>query len=450
MINQSVYRPTEGSPPQNLEAEQAVLGSLLIDTHAIERVATFLRPEDFYLPTNGEIFRAMQALYELNRPTDVVAVNDYLQSRTGIDESGGAAYLASLASLVPTSMNVEHYARIVERLGVLRRLVDAGRRITEIGQDDRLEADDALEEAERVVFEISRARVRRDFEALSNILAELYEKIDQIHSHDSQLTGITTGFVELNRITSGFQRSDLIVLAARPSMGKSALAMNIAHTVGVKARLPVAIFSIEMSSEQLAQRLIALEGHIQSDHLRSGSMSDGEWDQLVHAVGVLSEAPIFIDDTPVLGVAEMRRKARRLHSQQPLALIIVDYLQLMHGSSAENRVQEISAITRALKALARELSVPVLALSQLSRAPDQRTDHEPMLSDLRESGSIEQDADVVAFIYRDIVYNPGNSEQRFLADIIVAKHRSGPTGRFRLFYQDALMRFGDLDVHHGN
>ncbi len=445
MANQPVYRALDGALPQNIEAEQAVLGSLLIDPRAVERVASFLQADDFYLPVNAEVYRGMLALYQVDRPTDIVTLSDYLQGQNRLDDTGGAAYLASLATIVPTSINVEYYGRIVERLAVLRRLVDAGGRISSIGYDERLEAEEAIEEAERVLFEISRQRTTRDFEPISTPLAAVYEKLDHIHSHESEITGVTTGFVDLDRLTSGMQRSDLIILAGRPSMGKTAIALNIAHSVAVKANMPVGIFSIEMSSEQLATRLISLQGNIESQRLRSGHMTDSDWDRLVQAVGVLSEAPIFVDDTPSLSVVDMRSKARRLHSEQGLGLIVVDYLQLMQGTSSENRVQEISAITRGLKALARDLDVPVMALSQLSRAPEQRPNHEPMLSDLRESGSIEQDADIVMFIYRDVRYNP-ETERPNVADVIVAKHRNGPTGTVHLFYQDALMKFLDLSV----
>jgi len=445
MANQPVYRALDGALPQNIEAEQAVLGSLLIDPRAVERVASFLQADDFYLPVNAEVYRGMLALYQVDRPTDIVTLSDYLQGQNRLDDTGGAAYLASLATIVPTSINVEYYGRIVERLAVLRRLVDAGGRISSIGYDERLEAEEAIEGAERVLFEISRQRTTRDFEPISKPLAAVYEKLDHIHSHESEITGVTTGFVDLDRLTSGMQRSDLIILAGRPSMGKTAIALNIAHSVAVKANMPVGIFSIEMSSEQLATRLISLQGNIESQRLRSGHMTDSDWDRLVQAVGVLSEAPIFVDDTPSLSVVDMRSKARRLHSEQGLGLIVVDYLQLMQGASSENRVQEISAITRGLKALARDLDVPVMALSQLSRAPEQRPNHEPMLSDLRESGSIEQDADIVMFIYRDVKYNP-ETERPNVADVIVAKHRNGPTGTVHLFYQDALMKFLDLSV----
>jgi replicative DNA helicase len=431
--------------PQNIEAEQAVVGSLLIDRRAIERVASFLRPQDFYLPVNGEIFKAMLALYEADKPTDLVTLSDYLQAHDRLDDIGGAAYLASLGRMVPTSINAEYYARIVERLAVLRRLVDAGNRISNIGFDERLEADDALEAAEKVLFDISRLRVTRDFTPLSHILTDVYASLDQIHSHESEITGITTGYIDLDRLTSGMQRSDLLLLAARPSIGKTALALNVAHAVALKSKLPVGIFSIEMSAEQLALRLLSVEAQVDSQKLRTGRMSDQDWDRLVRAIGILSEAPIFVDDTPSIALAEMRSKARRLHSEQGLGLIIVDYLQLMQGANTENRVQEISSISRGLKAIARDLDVPVLALSQLSRAPEQRPSHEPMLSDLRDSGSLEQDADVVMFIYRDKVYNE-ETERPHVADIIVAKHRNGPTGKVHLFFQESLMRFLDLSV----
>ena len=446
MAHQPVYGQDEGLLPQNIEAEQAVLGSLLIDRRAVERIASFLRPADFYLPVNAAIFGAMLELYQRDMPTDIVTLADHLQSHGRLDETGGAAYLASLATVVPTSIHVEHYARIVERLAVLRRLVDAGSRISAIGSDERYEADAALEEAEKVLFEISRMRVTRDFQPLAAILGEVYEKIDHIHSHESDVTGVTTGFIDLNRLTSGFQRSDLIILAGRPSMGKTSLALNMAHAVGVKAGLPVGIFSIEMSAEQVANRFIALQAQVDSQRLRTGRMSDSDWDRLVQAVGVLSEAPIFVDDTPGISTAELRSKARRLHSEQGLGLLVVDYLQLIHGgTSSENRVQEISLISRTLKAIARELDIPVLALSQLSRAPDQRPDHRPMLSDLRESGSLEQDSDIVMFIYRDVIYNR-ETEQPHVAEIIVSKHRNGPTGKVNLFYQEPLMKFLDLSV----
>jgi replicative DNA helicase len=447
VVNQPVFHPIEGMLPQNIEAEQAVLGSLLIDRRAIERIASFLRPEDFYLPVNGEIFRAMLALYEADKPTDLAILADYLQAHDRLDDMGGAAYLTSLGRMVPTSINVEHYGRIVERLAVLRRLVDAGNRISGIGLDERLEADDALEAAEKVLFDISRLRVTRDFTPLRHILADVYASLDQIHSRESEITGVTTGYIDLDRLTSGMQRSDLLLLAARPSMGKTAMALNIAHAVALKGKLPVGIFSIEMSAEQLALRLLSIEAQIDSQKLRTGRMSDQDWDRLVQAIGILSEAPIFVDDTPSISLVEMRSKARRLHSEQGLGLIILDYLQLMQGANTENRVQEISSISRGLKAVARDLDVPVLALSQLSRAPEQRPNHEPLLSDLRDSGSLEQDADVVMFIYRDKVYNE-ETERPHVAEVIVAKHRNGPTGKVHLFFQESMMRFLDLSVRN--
>lgn len=447
MANQPAYRAIDGALPQNLEAEQAVLGSLLIDPRAVERVASFLQADDFFLPVNAEIYRGMVALYEQDRPTDIVTLSDFLRAQDRLDETGGAAYLASLAGIVPTSVNVEYYARIVERLSVLRRLVDAGARITSIGYDARHEAAEAIEQAERTLYEVSRARITRDFQHIASILNVVYEKLDHIHSHDAEVTGVPTGYIDLDRLTSGLQRSDLVIVAARPSMGKSSLALNVAHAIAQRSKLPVGIFSLEMSAEQVAQRLLSLEANVESQRLRSGRMTDADWDNVVQAVAMLSELPIFVDDSPSLTLSEMRSKVRRLHSEQGLGLIIVDYLQLMSGARAsENRVQEISAISRGLKAIARELDVPIMALSQLSRAPDQRPDHTPMLSDLRDSGSIEQDADLVMFIYREVKYNP-DADKPHVAAVIVAKHRNGPTGTAHLFYQDALMKFLNLNPY---
>src|SRR5579875_1344645 len=293
MVNEPLARAADGVLPQNIEAEQAVLGSLLIDPRAIEKVSSFLRPDDFYLPVNAEIYRSMLALYERDMPADVVTVSDHLEARDRLDDMGGMAYLASLATIVPTSINVEHYARIVERLAVLRRLVDAGGRIASLGYDERLDAEEALEQAEKTLFDISRLRVTRDFQPLSRILAQVYEKMDMIHERESSITGVTTGYIDLDRLTSGLQRSDLIILAARPSMGKTSLALNIAHAVASKEKLPVGIFSIEMSAEQLATRLISIESAIDSQKLRTGRLTESDWDRLVRAVGVLSDTPIF-------------------------------------------------------------------------------------------------------------------------------------------------------------
>jgi replicative DNA helicase len=445
MVNEPAL-PINRLLPQNIEAEQSVLGSLLIDRVAITRVATFLQPEDFYLPIHADIFAAMLELYRSNEPSDLVTLSDYLEQIGKLDQVGGLAYLTQLANAVPTAINVEYYARIVERLAVLRRLADAGSQIAAIGYDESHSAERALEKAEEILFRVSQGRMSSDFQSIRTILAEYYSKLDYIHEHRGHVTGVTTGFVDIDKITGGLQPSDLIILAARPSMGKTTLALNIAHAAASRSKLPVGIFSLEMSAEQLVQRLLAMEAQIDSQHLRTGYISDDEWIRLGEAIGQLSEVPIYIDDTPNISITEMRSKARRLHMEQGLGLVVVDYLQLMQGSGQENRVQEISEISRSLKGLARELRAPVLALSQLSRAPDQRPNHVPMLSDLRESGSIEQDADVVIFIYRDVIYNKDTEHPR-VADIIIAKHRNGPTGQVHLFFKENQMKFLDLAVY---
>ena len=432
--------------PQNIDAEQAVLGSLLIDRVAVNRVATFLQAADFFLPQHVDIFEAMLDLHRDNQPSDLVTLSDYLQRRGQLEHVGGLPYLGQLANAVPTAINVEHYGHIVERLSVLRRLIDAGTQIAAVGYDESKSQDQALEKSEEILFQVSRSRLGRDFQSIRTILAEYYSKLDYIHEHRGHVTGVPTGFVDVDKITGGLQASDLVILAARPSMGKTSLALNIAHSAAVKSRVPVGIFSLEMSAEQLVQRLLAMEAQIDSQRLRTGYISEDEWDRLSDAIGLLSEMPVFIEDSANISIAEMRSKARRLYMEQGLGLIVVDYLQLMQGRNQDNRVQEISEISRALKGLARDLHIPVLALSQLSRAPDQRPNHQPMLSDLRESGSIEQDADVVLFIYRDKIYNR-ETEHPNVADILVAKHRNGPTGEVHLFFKESQTRFLDLAVY---
>lgn len=445
MIEDTVVRQ-DRLLPQNVDAEQAVLGSLLIDRVAINRVSTFLQAADFYLPVHSDIYEAMIDLYRDNQPSDLVTLSDYLERRGQLDQIGGLAYLSQLASAVPTSINVEHYGHIVERLAVLRRLIDAGSQIAAVGYDEANSDEQALEKSEEILFRVSRSRLGADFRSIRTILAEYYSKLDYIHEHRGHVTGVPTGFVDVDKITGGLQASDLVILAARPSMGKTSLALNIAHAAAVSSRVPVGIFSLEMSAEQLVQRLLAMQAQIDSQHLRTGYISEDEWERLSDAIGLMSEVPLFIEDSANISVTEMRSKARRLHMEQGLGLIVVDYLQLMQGGNRENRVQEISEISRALKGLARDLHVPVLALSQLSRAPDQRPNHVPMLSDLRESGSIEQDADVVLFIYRDVIYNR-ETEQPRVADIIVAKHRNGPTGEVHLFFKESQTRFLDLAIY---
>lgn len=434
-------------PPNNIDAEQSVLGSLLIDRDAIIRVDSFLRPEDFYLPSNQVIFRAIKDLYQDRQPSDLVTLSDRLDHAGQLDQAGGTAYLASLLTAVPTSVHVEYYARIVERDAALRRLISAGTDIVEIGFEDSITTEIALDRAEKLILHISQQRTTRDFVPLDEVLEGIFNRITPNGDNRNAIVGVGTGYTDLDAMTGGFQRSDLIILAARPSMGKTAFALGITHGAALLHGKSVGIFSMEMSAEQLAFRLLSTETGIDSHRLRLGQVDDHEWERLSRALGRLSEAKIFIDDTAGAGIMEVRSKARRLMSEQGLDMIVVDYLQLMSsGRRNDNRVQEIAEISRGLKGLARELNVPVVALSQLSRAVETRADHRPMLSDLRESGSIEQDADLVMFIYREEKYDE-ETDKRGIAEIILAKHRNGPVGSINLRFFEQRARFADLEVH---
>ncbi len=433
-------------PPHNIEAEQSVLGSLLIDRDAIIKVASQVKPEDFYHGANGLIYQAILDLYNRREPTDFLTLSDELTRRERLDQVGGVAYLSSLLSAVPTAVHVEYYGKIVERSATLRRLIDAGAAIVGIGYRDGIDTEEALDAAERAIFDVSQRRSSRDFQSISEVLERFFDQIDYLQQNRGGVVGIATGFADLDQLTGGLQRSDLIILAARPSVGKTALALGVAYGAGVQHGKTVGIFSLEMSAEQLVQRLLATETGVDSHRLRLGQIDDHEWDRISRAFGRLAEAQIFIDDSPGLSVMEIRTKARRLLAEHGVDLLIVDYLQLMHARRSENRVQEISEISRGLKGLARELNIPVIALSQLSRAVESRSDHRPMLSDLRESGSIEQDADIVMFIYRDEVYDP-NTEKKGIAEIIVAKHRNGPVGTVNLRFFDKTARFADLELY---
>ncbi|HEY8445945.1 MAG TPA: replicative DNA helicase [Thermomicrobiales bacterium] len=433
-------------PPHNLEAEQSVLGSLLIDRDAIIKVASFLKPEDFYHSANGTIYQAILDLYNRREPTDFLTLSDELARKEQLDVIGGVAYLSSLLNAVPTAVHVEYYARIVERTATLRRLIDAGSQIVALGYREGVDTEEALDQAERILFDVSQRRSTREFESIADVLERFFDQIDYLQQHRGSVVGVPTGFADLDQLTGGLQRSDLIIVAARPSVGKTAFALGIAYGAAVQHGRTVGVFSLEMSAEQLVQRLLATETGVDSHRLRLGQIDDHEWDRVSRAFGRLAEAPIFIDDTPGLSVMEVRTKARRLQAERGVDLIIIDYLQLMHGRRSENRVQEISEISRGLKGLARELNIPVIALSQLSRAVESRSDHRPMLSDLRESGSIEQDADIVMFIYRDEVYDP-NTERKGIAEIIVAKHRNGPVGTINLRFFEKTARFADLELY---
>ncbi len=438
----------ERLPPQNIEAEQSVLGSLLIDREAIIKIAPFLQRMDFYREAHGQIYAAILDLHERREPADFVTLCDELERRGQLEAVGGPGYLTSLINSVPTSIHVEHYAHIVERTAILRRLIEAAGKIAGLAYEEAEEADVVADRAEQILFDVSQRRVARGLTPIKRILTEYYDRIEYLHEHQGEMVGLPTGFIDLDRLLGGLQRSDLVIVAGRPGMGKSSLGMTLAHNAALKHNAVVAFFSLEMSAEQAVQRLIAGETGISSQRLRIGDIHDIEWDKFVKASGTLAETAIFIDDTPSPSPMEVRTKCRRLAAEYGLDLVIVDYLQLMwSGTRTENRVQEISYISRALKALARELNVPVVAMSQLSRAVESRQDKRPILSDLRESGSIEQDADVVIFIYREEMYDE-NTERKNIADILVSKHRNGPTGQIALRFVSEQTKFVDLDIYH--
>lgn len=436
----------EKLPPHNMEAEQSVLGSLLIDRDAVIRIASFLKPFDFYSGGNGLIYEAILDLYNRRVPPDFVTVVDELTRRDRLQDVGGITYLTDLINTVPTAVHIEYYGRIVERTATLRRLIDAGASIINIGYDDSIEVDEALDRSERAIFGVSQLRTVRDFVGIGQVLETYFDKLDTIQQNRGEVVGVPTGYADMDKLTGGLQRSDLVILAARPAVGKSSLQLGITHNAAVKHGKTIGIFSLEMSAEQLVQRLLSMETGVDSHRLRLGLIDDSEWDQISRAFGRLAEASIYIDDTPGISIMEVRSKARRLFAERGLDLIIIDYLQLLSGRHTENRVQEISEISRSLKGLARELNIPVLALSQLSRAVESRTDHRPMLSDLRESGSIEQDADIVMFIYREEMYDK-ETEKKGIAEVIVAKHRNGPTGTVHLRFFDRTARFADLELY---
>ncbi|MDI3533938.1 MAG: replicative helicase [Thermosediminibacterales bacterium] len=435
-------------PPQNIEAEQSVLGSMLIEKEAIVSAAEILTGDDFYKEAHQKIFETIEELSNRGEPVDLITVVEELRKKNQLESVGGMTYIASLANSVPTAANVEHYAKIVKEKSLLRKLIYAATKMASMGYEGSSDIEEILDEAERLVFEIAQKRSVSDFYPIKDVIMQTFDRIEQLYNNKGSMTGVPSGFPDLDRLTSGFQPSDLILIAARPSMGKTSFALNISQYAAIRAKVPVAIFSLEMSKEQLVQRMLCAEANIDSHKLRSGQLEDDDWPRLARAMGPLSEADIFIDDTPGISVMEMRAKARRLKAEKGLGLIVIDYLQLMQGrGNTENRQQEISEISRSLKALARELNVPVIALSQLSRAPEQRQDHKPILSDLRESGSQEQDSDVVIFLYRDEYYNP-NTDKRNIAEVIIAKQRNGPTGVVELVWLKQFTKFASLDKYH--
>jgi replicative DNA helicase len=443
--------PDSNIPPQNLDAESSLLGAILIDSDAIVKIADIISADDFYDQKNGYIYDAIKQLYEKHSPIDVLTVTDQLRSSGNLDLIGGAANLTELTNYVPTAAHVEQYANLVSQKALRRRLIKASQEITSLGFDEAKSLQELIENAESKLFEVSQKHVKQDIVSLETILSESFDRLDELHKDKGKIRGVPTGFKDLDGILAGLQRSDLFILAARPSMGKTALALNLAHNVATKAGEPVLLFSLEMSKEQLVDRMLAMESGVDAWALRTGNLSDQDFERIGQAMGTLSEAQIYIDDTPGITVSDLRTKARREMHQHPLGLIIVDYLQLMSGgskfSSDGNRVQEISEISRGLKGIARELNVPLIALSQLSRSVESRSPQIPQLSDLRESGSIEQDADVVAFIYREDYYNK-ESERQNITDIFIKKHRNGPTGAVELYFDKEKQRFRSLDSKH--
>lgn len=441
-----------GSTPQNAEAEASLLGALLIDSDAIVKIADVLSAPDFYDKKHQRIYEAIIQLYESHAAVDVLTLADRLKNNGYLDSVGGPAYLTELTNFVPTAAHVEQYADIVAQKAMRRRLIAASKEIVDLGYDESKQLRALIEEAEVKLFDVSQQHVKQDIVSLETVLAESFDRLDDLHKDKAKVRGVPTGFKDIDGTLAGLQPSDLVILAARPSMGKTALALNIAHNVAVKAGQPVLIFSLEMSKEQLVDRLLSIESGVDAWALRTGNLTDTDFEKIGHAMGTLSEAQIYIDDSPAITVSDLRTKARREAHKHPLGLIIVDYLQLMSGGSRfggdySNRVQEISEISRSLKGVARELHVPVLALSQLSRSVESRSPQIPQLADLRESGSIEQDADVVAFIYREEYYSP-ETDRKGLADIFIKKHRNGPTGNVELRFENERQRFHSVDTRH--
>jgi replicative DNA helicase len=437
--------------PQNLDAEASLLGAILIDGDALVKIADTVRSTDFFDARHRRIYEAVMKLYEQRTPIDVLTLADQLKNSGELDLVGGASYLTELTNFVPTAAHVEQYADIVAQKSLRRRLIQASQDIVGLGFDESKLLQELIEEAEQRLFEVSEQHVKQSIVSLETVLAESFERLDELHKDKGKLRGIPSGYKDLDNVLAGFQRSDLIVLAARPSMGKTAFVLNLAHNVAIGSQLPVLMFSLEMSKEQLVDRMLARESGVDAWSLRTGNLSDSDFEKIGHAMGTLSEAQIYIDDTPSITVSDLRTKARREAHKHQLGLIIVDYLQLMSGGgrfgSEGNRVQEISEISRGLKGIARELNLPIIALSQLSRSVESRNPQIPQLADLRESGSIEQDADVVAFLYREEYYNP-ESDRKNIMDVLIKKHRNGPTQNLELYFDREKQRISSLDTKH--
>jgi replicative DNA helicase len=431
-------------PPHNLEAEQAVLGCMLLDSDVIPTVTEIIRSEDFYREDHREICEAILDLSERAMPIDIITVSEQLQHRGTLDSVGGLEYLTSISNAVPTTGNARHFAKIVEEKSLLRKLIKASAEISSMSYDASEDAVYVLDKAEKSIFDILQKRNTQGFTHIKDVLLETFNRLEELYNTKGYVTGIPTGFTDLDYKTSGLQNSDLILIAARPGMGKTAMALNIAQYAAVRKHVPVAIFNLEMSKDQLVNRMLCSEVMVDSQKMRTGKLEDEDWNKIAQALGPLSEAPIYIDDTPGVSVMDIRAKCRRLKLEKNLGLVVIDYLQLMQGrGKAESRQQEVSEISRSLKILAKELNIPVVTMSQLSRGPEARTDHRPMLSDLRESGAIEQDADIVMFLYRDDYYNP-DTDKKNIAEVIIAKHRNGSTGTVELRWFGEYTKFANL------
>ncbi|MCX5835161.1 MAG: replicative DNA helicase [Deltaproteobacteria bacterium] len=444
-IDSSLYKV----PPQNTEAEQSILGGILLDNHALNAVLEILEVHDFYNEAHRRIFAAVLELSDRNEPSDLITLSNILKEKKHLDSVGGASYLATLVDSVPSAANVAHYAKIVKEKSILRRLIGTATEILNKSYHAGSEVDRILDEAEHAIFEISENKIRPAFFPLKEILKDSFRTIERLYEKKELVTGVPTGFDKLDELTSGLQNAELVIVAGRPSMGKTALALNIAQHASIEAGIPVAIFSLEMAKEQLALRMLASEARVDSQRIRKGFLGESDWPKLTTAAGRLSDAPIFIDDTPAISVLEMKAKSRRLKAEVGLGLVILDYLQLMRGGGyADNREQEISEISRSLKALSKELSVPVMALSQLNRKVEDRTNKRPQMADLRESGAIEQDADVILFLYRDEVYNRSeDNPEKGTAEVIIGKQRNGPVGTVKLTFQEKYTRFDKMAFH---
>ncbi len=439
-------------PPQNIDAEKSVLGALMLDKDAIIRVANLIRLGDFYKDVHNLIYEAMIDLYEQREPIDVLSLSNRLEEKKQLDKIGGSSYLTTLVNSVPSASNITHYAKVVQKKSTLRKLIETASEIVELGYKESEDVEKILDMAEQKLFSVSQKYIKQDFIPIRSILEEAFNRIDELHKGDHKLRGIPSGFSDLDHILAGFQKSDLVVLAARPSIGKTTLALDFARSIAKTEKIPIGIFSLEMSSDQLIDRMLAAESGVDLWRLRTGRLKTGDGDddfqRIGEAMGVLSEAPIYIDDAGSANVMEMRTMARRLQAEHDVGLIIVDYLQLMEGrNGGDNRVNEISEISRALKQLARELNIPIIALSQLSRAVESRSPQIPKLSDLRESGSIEQDADVVMFLYREDREKP-DTPNKNIVEVHIAKHRNGPIGRLSLYFNENSTTFKALEKTH--